>query len=67
MQILHSSSSMAKHTKKAVEFTLLAPGGKGHSEPERKGQFWPDEKGQTRLILVRFTYRWLALQVLLPV
>ena len=28
---------------------MLAPGGKGHSEPERKGQFQPDEKGQTRL------------------
>ena len=32
-----------------VSLVLLAPGGKGHSAPEIKGQFWPDEKGQTRL------------------
>ena len=26
-------------------FKLLEPGGKGHSEPERKGQIQPKEKG----------------------
>lgn len=45
---------------------MLAPDGKGHSEPERKGQFQPDEKGQTRLSLVCFTWKDSALQAQLP-
>lgn len=49
-----------------VNALLLAPGGKGYSEPERKGQYQPDEKGQTRLSLVCFNSQDPASQVRFP-
>ena len=67
MKVLDMNKTVAELVKEYPEVKVLAPGGKGHSEPERKGQFQPDEKGQTRLSLFCITWKSSAPRAQLPV